>query len=505
MKKDRDKMRDRRTGTGCRRKVTAAIIMTVLSLSACAAPFGGKAALPFMGAERESGSSAQQERADTGFVVPGPESFDSADTAILVDRDSEEGTVTFRNLELGKNYTLSMDGTTKLYDKYGDAVSIGQIEKGDIVDVTFLKSKKHLTSMRLSEKSWTNKNVSRYEMNPARGEVAIGEDIYKLTENTQYLSEGMNIELMDLNAADVLSFQGIGNQILSVKVEKGHGYLRLEGDEKFVGGWIEVGQSIIQRITEDMLLLVPEGEYQVNISHKGGGGLKSVQISRNEETVLDIGDLEIPEPQTGTVLFSVDPSGAELYVDGAAVDASVPQTLEYGLHQLIARADGYQSITRYIRVAQESLAYDLTLEPVDGSTSGDSSSDTESGTDSSTDVITDYYKVYIDAPEGAEVYLDGSYVGIAPCSFKKVEGSHIIILRMTGYETKSYTIQVDNEEKDISFSFADLAKYATESGSSSESSGSSGESGSTSGESGSSSESSSSSGNSESSGSAAAD
>ena len=175
----------------------------------------------------------------------------------------------------------------------------------------------------------------------------------------------MKIELMDLNPADTLSFQGIGNQILSVRVEKGHGYLRLEGDEKFVGGWIEVGQSVIQRITEDMLLVVAEGDYQVNISHKGGGGVKSVRVDRNQETLLDISDLEIPEPQTGTVLFSVNPADAELYVDGGLVDASVPQTLEYGLHQLIARAEGYHSITQYIRVAQESLAFELTLEEAD--------------------------------------------------------------------------------------------------------------------------------------------
>ena len=72
--------------------------------------------------------------------------------------------------------------------------------------------------------------------------MTIGQETYKLTANTQYLSEGMKIELMDLNPADVLSFQGIGNQIVTVQVEKGHGYLRLEGDEKFTGGWIEVGQ-----------------------------------------------------------------------------------------------------------------------------------------------------------------------------------------------------------------------------------------------------------------------
>ncbi len=450
--------------TGRRGKGLAAILMTVLSLSACAMPRN-----PFLD---EGGSeAASKERVDTGFVVPGPESFDSADTAVLVDRDGEEGTVTLLNLELGRNYTLSMDGTTRLYDKYGDAVSISQIEKGDIVDVTFLKSKKHLTTMQQSVNSWIYADVERYEVNPIRGEVAIGQETYKLTSNTQYLSEGAKIELMDLNPADTLTFQGIDNQILSVRVEKGHGYLRLEGDEKFVGGWIEVGQTIIQRITEDMLLVVPEGEYQVNISHKGGGGIKSARIDRNQETVLDIADLEIPEPQTGTVLFSISPADAELYVDGTAVDASVPQTLEYGLHQLIARAEGYHSITQYIRVAQESLAFDLTLEQVDAGETPESS-DSESST-LPTDTTTDYYKVYVDAPEGAEVYLDGSYVGIAPCSFRKVEGAHTIILRMAGHETRSYTIQVDNEEKDISFSFADLAAYATESSGSTQDSSSS--------------------------------
>ena len=248
--------------------IAALIFVTFMSASGCASPFQGE----------EGNVSSEPERADTGFVVPGPESYDSADTAILVGKDEKENTVTFRNLELGRNYTLSMDGTTKLYDKYGDGVSIEQIVKGDIVDITFLKSKKHLTTMRLSESSWTYADAERYEINAVRGEVSIGSEIYKLTSNTLYLSEGRDVELMDLNTADVLSFQGIDNQILSVRVEKGHGYLRLEGDEEFVGGWIEIGQSVIQRITEDMLILVPEGNYQVNISHKGGGGIKSVRI-----------------------------------------------------------------------------------------------------------------------------------------------------------------------------------------------------------------------------------
>lgn len=263
---------------------------------------------------------------------------------------------------------------------------------------------------------------------------------------------------MDLNAADILSFQGIGSQVLSVCVERGHGYLRLVNGEKFVGGWIEVGQEQIQRITEDMLLLVPEGNYQVNITNRGGGGIKSVEIARNEETVLDIGDLEIPEPQTGTVLFSLTPPDAELYIDGTKTDASGPVTLEYGLHQMIVRAEGYQSVTQYIRVAQESASFEIVMDAVadveESSVSPDPSA--------SPDPVTDYYKVYIDAPEGVEVYLDGNYVGVSPCSFPKSEGAHVLILRKEGYETRSYTLQIDDAEKDMSYSFADLLKYSTE-------------------------------------------
>jgi hypothetical protein len=262
---------------------------------------------------------------------------------------------------------------------------------------------------------------------------------------------------MDLNASDVLSFYGIGSQVLTVRVEKGHGYLRLTNDENFIGGWIEVGQTVIQRITQDMLLLVPEGSYQVNISYNGGGGVKSVVINRNEETTLDIGDLEVAVAQYGTVLFSMTPSTADLYIDGTKVDVSSPVTLEYGLHQLIARADGYQSITQYIRVAQESAGIDVTLDVV----SSDEEEEDESSTSSSVDTISDYYKVYIDAPENAEVYLDGNYVGISPCSFKKSSGTHVLTLRRTGYETRSYTIQVDSEEKDISYSFAELSQTSS--------------------------------------------
>lgn len=431
-------------------QIALVLIMTTMSLTACASIFSD--------IQDDSAILNQNDttqRVETGFILTGPDSYDSADTPVVMDINKDDNAVTFLNLEIGRKYTLSMDGTTKLYDKYGESISLDQVKKGDIVDVTFLKSKKHLTTMKLSPQAWSYSNVERYEINTVKEEVTIGNEVYKLSENVQYLSGDRAIEEIDLHPSDILTFSGIDKEILCVSVEKGHGYLRLANDEHFIGGWIEVGQSMIQRITEDMLLTVPEGSYQVNISHEGNGGIKNVVINRNEETTLDIGDFVIAEPQMGTILFAVSPSTTQLYIDGTEVDVSQPVVLEYGIHQLIARAEGYQSITSYLRVGEESAAIDVVLDAIDEEEESSKSTKTEESS-TEADTITDYYKVYIDAPENVEVYLDGNYVGISPCSFKKVAGSHVITLRKSGYETRSYTIKIDEEEKDFSYSFVDL-------------------------------------------------
>lgn len=425
-----------------RKKTVIGILMLacVLGLlTACGAMPGSQAGQPV--------PPASQEQPGTVFVPAGPNSYDSADTAVVVKKDGRESTVTLLNLELGRTYTLSVEGTSNLYDKYGEALSLEQIMLGDIVDVTFLRSKKRVNTMQISPSSWVYADASRYEIDLGRGEVTIGEDVYKLTDDTIYLSRDTRIEAMELNPVDVLTFKGIGSSIYSVEVERGHGYLRLENEEKFIGGDMEIGQISLRRIEEDMLLTVPEGRYDIRVSKRGGGGTKEVTIRRGEETALDIGDLEVPEVEYGTIIFTLDPPEAKLYIDGEKADPSAPVSLEYGIHQVILRSNGYQTLTTYIKVAQPSGGLALTLDAVDADKENDEQEEKEKLAQ---------YKVFVDAPEFAEVYLDGNYVGIAPTSFAKSEGSHIITLRRSGCQTRSYTISVDGEYKDITYSFAEL-------------------------------------------------
>jgi hypothetical protein len=235
-------------------------------------------------------------------------------------------------------------------------------------------------------------------------------------------------------------------------VEKGHGYLRLTNDAYAIGGWIEIGQSIIQRVSDGMLLTVPEGTFEVYISASGFNTTRKVTIERNKETTIDLGDVEIEEIRKGKVIFTVTPSFAAVYVDGEEVDTSKVVELEFGLHQIVCEADGYDTITQYIKVT-EGLANVNIVMDVAGTNPSVSDNELPDNT-----ITAGIGRVYIDSPAGVEVYVDGVYMGMSPVHFAKRIGSLTITLRREGYITKSYTIFIDDAASDVTYSFSALER-----------------------------------------------
>ena len=452
----------------------------------------------------------ETEPESTGFVAAQTGVYDSADTAVLAKVDREEGTVTFKNMDVGRQYTLSYDGTTYFYDKYGTVISAAQLQMGEIVDITFLKERKRLNSLQISGEAWSHKYIDEYQLNEESFQAEVGSAVYAYSEDTVVIADGEQGDLIDINPVDILTFRGMGSDVYSIVVEKGHGYVRLKNDEYFYDGWIEIGNKIIKKVSENMMLTVPEGSHQVIISNKGTSGVKQIEVRRNVELELDVGDLKGEEPKYGSVIFTITPETATLYLDGEKTDYSLPVRLECGIHQMIVMADGYETISQYLKVGQTSAGIEVEMEPKEdvsgndvsgnnaltdsemldqvnkllaergyngitaddlagngtgGNTAGNAGTDNTgntgtnaAGTTNTPVTSTLNYYVTIDAPVGVEVYLDGNYVGITPCSLKKSPGSHTLTLRNTGYVAKSYTIQVDDEQKNVSYSFLDLVK-----------------------------------------------
>ncbi len=436
-------------------RATGTVLLPVLAVLICLVICSGCSGEPGL-------SSGQETQVpDTGYVLYGTYDYDSVDTAVLVDKNTEEMTLTFLNTRIGRRYTLGYDGTTGFYDRYGQLISIGQISEGDILDLKFVKAKRHLTSMSLSASAWIKTSTDQYLFDSVKQEVTIGSDVYKLADPLFCYSGSEELFYQELNSVDILTFHGIDTTVLSVNVDKGHGYLRLSGQEYFVGGWIEIGTKYIRKITDDMLLTVPEGTYNIAVSGSGMTVDRVVEIKRGLETVLDLSDVVPEAPKEGLVLFSLTPSDATLFIDGEKVDTSSGISLTYGLHQLMAECEGYRTLTRYLSVGEENAGISITMEKEDRTVSGNdtpAASEEPPVTIPAPDDITtsSFYKVYINAPAGAECYIDGYYTGVVPCWFKRTTGSHVVTLSLAGYNTRSYTVTVEEGTGDLSFSFTDL-------------------------------------------------
>lgn len=435
---------------------------------------------------------------DTGFTMSTVGSYDSADTAVVLSTDETNKAVTFINMETGKQYTLYYDGTTYVKDKHDGPMTISQIVPGDVVDVTFLKGKKRLASIKLSPEAWVYDDVYNYDLAGANRTASIGSQSYSLPESVVVLSEGRRVDMAEVVSQDVVTISGIDHKIYSVSVDKGHGYLSLKNEQPLLGGWIEVGNSVIRQISEDMLLVVPEGTYQVTLSNNGIGCVKNITVERDKEVVLDVDDLEIPEDATGKILFSVTPENATVSVDNKPVDISKVVELSYGIHRVEASASGYDTLTKHIQVGSEYATISFKLEESrkeDNSVSRNSITrdpwqDSEKPEeDNSVDVIettppasvsdnalrsskNGTVEVHVrDWDTGAE--LKGVTVQLevedskkkilddypkkktSPCSFSKNKDgdTYQFILSMDGYETKTFEPDLEDYQKDETLYF----------------------------------------------------
>lgn len=410
-------------------------------------------------------SSGSQPEKEEEIVIEGvyKETLaDSMDEAVIVSVNEEKNQIQLYNLTIGRTYTLSYDGTTGMKNKFGDEIVAGQLVSGDMVRVTFIKEGKLAKSLQLLDDILISRVESGYEINKAAYTMSFGGGQYALHKNVVVLFQGKQIQMEDVNPVDGLKIVTRDHEVYAITVEKGHGYVRLSGHESFVGGWVEIGQSIIQEVADEMLVVVPEGEYTLYISNDGVAGSREISVTSDEETLVDVSELQTEKiKKTGKVIFTITPAVAKLYIDGEETDYSGEVELDYGIHQISVQAEGYSTLTQYIKVGEAMANLNIRLEEPDDDSEEktddkEEKKDSVSSNSTSTTTGASDYRVYVDAPVGAELYLNGSYVGVVPANFEKKAGTYIISLRKEGYHTRSYTLQIDSSKKDISYSFSEL-------------------------------------------------
>lgn len=376
-------------------------------------------------------------------------SKDASILAVVTSTDIDNQKISFYRVDIEENYTCFYNAGTIVRTKTGRISTVESLPLGSVVNIEYVPETNTVTTIQISNDKniWENGKVTNFSVDDTTRSIKVGSSLYYYKDDVCVISNGRCIDVSELTEGDQLVVRGQGERILSIVVDKGHGYISLKGAEIFVGGLVDVGGTTVKVIEDNMLLIVQEGVHRVEVRNGETIAEKYVTVVRDEQCVADFSDIAANVTVTGTVKINVNISNATVYIDNVKRDHSSVITLVSGKHKLEVSADGYVTYTGTIDVGSTHQSIDIKLGVDEEGSSEETTKENET-------VVSKVNDVTVVGPKGAMVYFDSTYVGIAPVTFDMVTGTHVISI-LNGTEIKSYTVTLTEGGSDVEYDFTD--------------------------------------------------
>ncbi|MBQ1193737.1 MAG: PEGA domain-containing protein [Lachnospiraceae bacterium] len=397
--------------------------------------------------------------------------YNSTDLAIVLNIDTAKNEITLKSIESDKNYTLSYSGGTRIKSKNDVELTMNQVETGQIVDVYYVQGSQKLIEMKESVTAWENDSVVKWRVDYDKKKITIGSTTYRYEDDIFISSKGQSISIEEVSEVDELIVRGINSQIYSVFVKKGHGFVRLVDDTNMIGGIIEIGGKIMTAITEDMVIVSPEGTYTLTATKNGTGGSKEITVIRDEELIVSLSEFQEEATRYGSIKFNISPEDSEaiMYINGEEKDYSDLVELPYGNHMLVLKSNNYDTFQKAITITSIYTTINIDMSSGEEETSTvseepateveeETTANDEEETTISQGTGTYNNQVCIATPTNVTVYIDGVSKGSTPVIFEKTPGTHTVLLMKDGYKSKVYTIYLNDTREDMVFSYPDMVK-----------------------------------------------
>lgn len=424
--------------------------------------------------------------------------------AVLLDVDTEVKMLTVYDVEKEEQQKLVYIGATTFYDGYGIQQTASQLEKGGLYRFTVNTKEEWISTaceaVDRKEKPdntavWEKSGVDYMTIEPDR--ISFRGQNYRYNAGLCVMSNGKRISLGDIQpTVDVVTVRGVGQTIYEIVVTKGHGYISLKNHEDFVGGIITIGSTRVDSIYDTSNYLVREGTYSVTVENGEYEGTEEITVARDSTAEFDVFEYGSGPVKKGWLTIHIDPLGADLFIDGEKTAYTDGIELEYGTYRFEFSEGGYTSYNATVLIDQpkQSLSVflieqevkdpstedeDPTKDPDDPEEGGDTAGTGGSGEDSgnettgdnngdsgSSEIMTsvsvrnmgynlnENNAIYILGPAGAEIYLDGFFLGTAPMDFEKIIGSYVITVIRTDGGVKNFNCSEADNGEDSYYNFS---------------------------------------------------
>lgn len=362
-----------------------------------------------------------------GIIVtePGVEAETEVEVKQEVDRalavvkyvDTTNNQLMIYDIEDLKTITLKMDSSIDIKDEYGTDIALAQIELGDMIETKYEVNSLKPEFVKITAVTWERKDVSNMVVDTELKTITISNETYQYTDELITSDGGVPFDILELSTADEAVVRGYKDHVWSIVLLSGHGNLILENHDAFIGGEIEISSRISLLVEKEMNIPLSAGVHNVVVSKQGMAPyVTQVMVEEGKEVIIDLSEAQ---PKVGIIEFVLLQDDVLVYLDDELLDLSQEIKLDFGLYQIRAEKEGFSPWESELDLQQAYIQFKIDLEKAPTT-------------------------LYIQQPVGAEVYLDGAYVGIIPTETPFKAGIHRITVRKDGH----YTFQQDFEWED---------------------------------------------------------
>ena len=335
--------------------------------------------------------------------------------------------VTLHMLESGRSARFYMTDATVVQNRRGAPIGFGEIELGQLVDVTFDANTQEASAVSISSHAWEENHQGNFNINLDNATITIGNRVLSYSSRTMVLNRGETTSISLINPADAIRIIGYNEKIWSIRIESGHGFIRFDNADRIVNGTVTIGNSVFAELDGGRPIAVVEGTHRVIINGQNiETFMRDVVVRQGETVAVNLAESDMALRKGTLQLIINDHMGmhvpqASVFINGSIVTLENNLIeIEFGEHLLRVEAPDFVPVQQAIELDQPFLRMELSLVR-DVSTAS---------------VLIETF------PSDAQVFVGDTFVGNSPVTAEIEIGTHMIVARRPGYEDRSLNIVV---------------------------------------------------------------
>ena len=336
-----------------------------------------------------------------------------------------------QDINTDEQYIIKTNSDTKFLDRIRKQSSVTKIQRGDLICVTMAEDGETAQEIHYSVNTWTAQEVSGLSVNTEQKTVSItfidGTEpkTYRYTDDNLFLYKDGEIPPQSIAACDIITMQGRGDRVWSIKVLESHGTMTLKNEQNIVNGVLTVDNKERYALEGFGSLALTEGVHNISVT---GDNIESFEdtifVVPREDFVYDLSNAQ---SKTGVVIIRSNVYDFKLYINGAEANGSKPIVLPLGKYDITILKNGYKNWSQTIELTEPSITVDAFMEE-----------DIQEG-------IISFHSV----PEGATIVWNDKEVGVTPFDQKVRYGVYTVDVILEGYKPQLETVVVDKSAVNV--------------------------------------------------------